>query len=68
MAYFLKAAPDNMLNGTIAGKRIQEIGLLVPGKYVVLTKSKAFANILLKKLQEKERSIQSLKVTLLLLL
>ena len=68
MTHFLKAAPENKLNGIIAGKRIQEVGLLVPGKYVVLTKRKAFANILLKKLQEKERSIQSLKVTLLLLL
>ena len=42
------------LSGIIAGKRKQEVGLLVPAKYVALTKTKTFANILLKKLQEKE--------------
>ena len=68
MTYFLKAGPENKLNEIIAGKRKQEVGLLVPVKYVVLTKSKTFANILLKKLQAKERYIKSLKVILLLLL
>ena len=68
MTYSLKAAPENKINGIITGKRKHEVGLLVPAKYVVLTKSKTFANILLKKLQEKERSIESLKVILSLLL
>ena len=68
MTYSLKAAPENKINGIIAGKRKHEVELLVPAKYVVLTKSKTFANILLKKLQEKERSIESLKVILSLLL
>ena len=68
MTYSLKAAPENKINGIIARKRKHEVGLLVPAKYVVLTKSKTFANILLKKLQEKERSIESLKVILSLLL
>ena len=68
MTYFLKAGPDNKLNEIIAGMRKQEVELLVPVKYVVLTKSKTFANILLKKLQAKERYIKSLKVILLLLL
>ena len=68
MTYSLKAAPENNLNGIIGGKRKDKVGLLVPAKYVVLTKSKTFANILLKKLQEKERSIESLKVILSLLL
>ena len=68
MTYYLKAAPENNLNGIIGRKRKDKVGLLVPAKYVVLTKSKTFANILLKKLQEKERSIESLKVILSLLL
>ena len=68
MTYFLKAGPENKLNEIIAGMRKQEVELLVPVKYVVLTKSKTFANILLKKLQAKERYIKSLKVILLLLL
>ena len=68
MTYSLKAAPENKINGIIAGKRKRQVGLLVPAKYVILTKSKTFANILLKKLQEKERSIESLKVILSLLL
>ena len=68
MTYSFKAAPENNLNGIIGGKKKHKVGLLVPAKYVVLTKSKTFANILLKKLQEKERSIESLKVILSLLL
>ena len=68
MTYFLKAGPENKLNGIIAGERKQEVGLFVPLKYFLLTKSKTFANILLKKLQAKERYIKGLKVILLILL
>ena len=39
----------------IIGKRKREVGLVFPAKYVALTKSKTFANVLLGKLQEKKR-------------
>ena len=68
MTNFLKPGPENKFNGIMAGKGKQEVRLLVQAKYVVLTKSKTLGNILLKKFQEKERSSQSLKVILLLLL
>ena len=37
------------------GKRKREVGLVVLASYVALTKNKTFANILLKKLQEKRK-------------
>ena len=39
----------------VTGKRKREVGLVVPAKYVALTKNKTFANILLEKLTEKKR-------------
>ena len=39
----------------VIGKKKREVGLVVPAKYVALTKSKTFANVLLAKLQEKKR-------------
>ena len=52
---FLKAAPENKLDAIVVGKRKREVGLIVPAKYVALTKNKTFANILFNKLQEKEK-------------
>ena len=39
----------------VIGKRKQEVGLVIPAKYAVLTKNKTFANVLAGKLQEKKR-------------
>ena len=52
--YFLEASPENNLIAAVMGKRKREVGLVVPAKYVALTK-KTFANILLGKLMEKKR-------------
>ena len=55
LKYFLEASPENNLIAVVTGKRKREVGLVVPAKYVALTKNKTFANILLKKLTEKKR-------------
>ena len=52
---FLKAAPENKLDAIAVGKRKREVGLIVPAKYVPLTKNKTFANILFNKLQKKKK-------------
>ena len=51
---FLNAAPKNKLNAFVIGKRKREVGLVVPAKYVALTGSKIFGNILLEKLKERK--------------
>ena len=55
LKYFLEASPENNLIAVVMGKRKREVGLVVPAKYVALTKNKTFANILLEKLTEKKR-------------
>ena len=55
LTHFLKIAPENKLDVIVAGKRKQELQFLVPVKYVAFTKISTFANILLKKLQKKEK-------------
>ena len=55
LKYFLEASPENNLIAVVSGKRKREVGLVVPAKYVALTKNKTFANILLEKLTEKKR-------------
>ena len=62
LLYFLEASPENKLIAMLIGKRKREVGLAVPAKYVALTKSKTFANVLLGKLQEK---IQNFKFDIL---
>ena len=51
---FLNAAPENKLTAFVVGKRKREVGLVVPAKYVALTRSKIFGNILFDKLHEKK--------------
>ena len=55
LKYFLEASPENNLIAVVTGKRKREVGLVVPAKYVALTKNKTFANNLLEKLTEKKR-------------
>ena len=52
--YFLEASPDNKLSATVTAKRKREVGLVVPAKYVALTKDRRFANVLYEKLKEKK--------------
>ena len=54
--FLMKAAPENKLDAIVVGKRKREVGLIVPAKYVALTKNKTFANILFNKLQEKKKN------------
>ena len=51
---FLNAAPENKLTAFVVGKRKREVGLVIPAKYVALTRSKIFGNILFDKLHEKK--------------
>ena len=53
LTYLLKATPENKLDKIVADKRKPEVRLVVSVKYAGLAKNKAFANALLKKLQEK---------------
>ena len=55
LKYFLEASPESNLVAVVTGKRKREVGLVVPAKYVALTKNKTFANALLEKLTEKKR-------------
>ena len=52
---FLNAAPENKLEAFVVGKRKREVELDVRAKYVVLTGSKIFGNILFDKLKKKKR-------------
>ena len=51
---FLNATSDNKLEAHITGKRKREMGLIVPAKYVAITKDKIYAEILMNKLYEKK--------------
>ena len=55
LKYLLEASPEKNLIAVVTRKRKREVGLVVPAKYVALTKNKAFANILSEKLTEKKR-------------
>ena len=55
LKYFLDASPENNLIAVVTRKRKRGAGLVVPAKYVALTKNKTFASILLQKLTEKKR-------------
>ena len=68
LKYFLEASPGNNLIAVVTGKRKREVGLVVPAKYVALTKKKTFANILLEKLTEKKRKHSISNLALLQLL
>ena len=46
----------------------RKVWLVVKAKYMALTKNKTFANVLLKRLQEKKKAFQNLNLILLLLL
>ena len=53
LSYFLSGDEGNKIIVTVAGHRQKEVGLVVPGKYVALTKNQSFAGILMQKLKEK---------------
>ena len=42
LKYFLEASPENNLIAVVTEKRKREVGLVVPAKYVALTKNKIF--------------------------
>ena len=52
--YFLEAATTNTMTAVVRGRRKREIGLVVPAKYVTYTETKRHAQILIKKLLEKQ--------------
>ena len=57
ISYFLEAATTNTMTAVVTGKRKREIGLVVPAKYVAYTENKKHAQILIKKLLEKQHNI-----------
>ena len=55
LKYFLEASPENNLITVVTGKRKREVGLVVPAKYVALTKNKTFAKYFIRKINGKEK-------------
>ena len=58
--YFLEAATTNTMTAVVTGKRKREIGLVVPAKYVAYTENQKHAQILIKKLLEKQHLLELL--------
>ena len=58
--YFLEAATTNTMIAVVTGKRKREIGLVVPAKYVAYTENQKRAQILIKKLLEKQHLLELL--------
>ena len=58
---FLLASDENVLTPTVTSKRRREVELVVPSKYVALTKRKEFACILEEKFCENTQNILILK-------
>ena len=54
--FIYNESPENKLFAVVTGKRKREVGLVVPAKYVALTKSKTFTNVLQEKLEEKKKN------------
>ena len=52
--YFLETSAYNTLSAVVTGKRKSEVGLVVPAKYIALTKDRRYANVLFEKLKEKK--------------
>ena len=52
--YFLEAATTNTMTAVVTGKRKRDTGLVVPAKYVAYTENQKHAQILIKKLLEKQ--------------
>ena len=58
--YFLEAATTNTMTAVVRGKRKREISLVVPAKYVAYTENQKHAQILIKKLLEKQHLLELL--------
>ena len=58
--YFLEAATANTMTAVVTGKRKREIGLVAPAKYVAYTENQKHAQILIKKLLEKQHLLELL--------
>ena len=56
--YFLRDSPENRLDAIVIGKRKREVGLVIPAKYIAITKDLRAANIL-KKMLEKRKTTYS---------
>ena len=52
--HFLETSAYNTLSAVVTGKRKREVGLVVPAKYIALTKDRRYANVLFEKLKEKK--------------
>ena len=61
LSYFLNASIDHQLTSVVTGKRMREIGLVVPAKFVAYTNNINYANILRDNLMEKT-SIIGIKI------
>ena len=55
LKYFLEASPENNLIAVVTGKRKREVGLVVPAKYVALTKKKNICKYFIRKVNGKEK-------------
>ena len=51
--HFLNESNENFVEASVSGKRMREIGLVVPGKYAAFTKTQRSANILHSELKQK---------------
>ena len=58
--YFFEAATTNTITAEVTGKRKREIRLVVPAKYVAYTENQKHAQILIKKLLEKQNLLELL--------
>ena len=62
--HFLKESNENFIEASVSEKRMREIGLVVPAKYVAFTKTQRVVNILPSELKNKKGKCDLLNLDL----